>query len=66
MANQKQGSKQGGRDSQRQSTGTPDKDLQRREYRDKEGEVHHHTKKYMEEHEGEQTEESEDTEREED
>jgi hypothetical protein len=66
MANQKQGSKQGGRGSQRQSTGTPDKDLQSREYRDKEGEVHHHTKKYMEEHEGEQTEESEDTEREED
>ena len=27
-------------------------DLKQREYRGSEGEVHHHTKKYMEEHQG--------------
>lgn len=26
-------------------------DLKRREYRDEKGEIHHHTKKYMEQHE---------------
>ncbi|HEX7837364.1 MAG TPA: hypothetical protein VF469_07875 [Kofleriaceae bacterium] len=29
-------------------------DLKEREYRDSEGQIHHHTKKYMEQHEGEE------------
>lgn len=29
-------------------------DLKEREYRDSQGQVHHHTKKYMEQHEGEE------------
>lgn len=33
---------------------TESSDLKEREYRDNQGQVHHHTKKYMEQHEGEE------------
>ena len=42
---------------QRESTSSEEGDLKSREYRDEKGEVHHHTKKYMEQHEGEKEEE---------
>jgi len=35
------------KDEERESS-----DLAQREYRDSQGQVHHHTKKYMEQHEG--------------
>jgi len=36
---------------ERQSVDDQSKDMKQREYRSSDGEVHHHTKKYMEEHE---------------
>ena len=40
-----------------------DADLKEREYRDKEGNVHHHTRTYMEQHKGEKRGGGEDSER---
>lgn len=46
--------KQGGeRREQRKESGQGG-DMKKREYVGPDGEIHHHTKKYMEEHEGEQ------------
>jgi hypothetical protein len=45
--------KQQGKDSQRSSKGQQRQDaqdLKQREYRDKDGNIHHHTRKWMEEH----------------
>ena len=47
-----QGSQQGG-SSRSQHRGSSDTDLKQREYRDEKGEVHHHTRTYMEDHKGE-------------
>jgi hypothetical protein len=41
------------RGSQGNSDHAEEADLKRREYRDEKGEVHHHTKTYMEQHGGE-------------
>lgn len=48
------GSSRGGGSSHSQSQGSSsdDADLKRREYRDEKGEVHHHTRTYMEQHRG--------------
>lgn len=50
MTKNKQGNE---RREQRKDTGQGS-DMKKREYRGPDGEIHHHTKKYMEEHEGEQ------------
>ncbi len=36
--------------------GSEDADLKQREYRDEKGEVHHHTRTYMQQHKGEREE----------
>ena len=39
--------------SRSEHRGSEDADLKEREYRDERGNVHHHTRTYMEQHEGE-------------
>jgi hypothetical protein len=39
--------------SRSEHRGSEDADLKQREYRDEKGEVHHHTRTYMEQHRGE-------------
>jgi hypothetical protein len=43
-------------ESQRNTEGGEESDLKEREYRDEKGEIHHHTRTYMEQHEGEKEE----------
>jgi hypothetical protein len=44
---------QQGQSSRSEHRGSSDTDLKQREYRDEKGEVHHHTRTYMEQHRGE-------------
>jgi hypothetical protein len=44
---------QGRGSGKEQQGGRSDSDLKEREYRDKEGNIHHHTHAYMEQHKGE-------------
>lgn len=53
MPSQKQNQRDKGQKQDRERTGQSDSDLKEREYRGPDGEVHHHTRKYMEQH-GEQ------------
>jgi hypothetical protein len=61
MPSQKQSNEGSERKDKEQSGsgGGEDQDLKSREYRDEQGEVHHHTKKYMEQHGGEEKQTSE-------
>jgi hypothetical protein len=47
-----QGSR-GSESSRSENRGSEDADLKQREYRDEKGEIHHHTRTYMEQHRGE-------------
>lgn len=40
-------------DGGRSPAGAPEHSLESREYRDKDGNIHHHTNTYMEQHKGE-------------
>lgn len=51
--------KQGGERREQRKESGQGSDLKKREYRGPDGEIHHHTKKYMEEHEGEKDTEEE-------
>lgn len=37
---------------ERRGAGAESEDLKRREYKDRQGNIHHHTREYMKEHEG--------------
>jgi hypothetical protein len=43
----------GGTDRERDRGSSQGSDLKQREYRDEKGEIHHHTRTYMEQHKGE-------------
>jgi hypothetical protein len=45
---------QHGESSRAEHGGSEDSDLKEREYRDEQGNIHHHTRTYMEQHKGEQ------------
>jgi len=44
---------QRGEGSRSEQRGSDDADLKQREYKDEKGEIHHHTRTYMEDHRGE-------------
>lgn len=45
----------GSSQAEHRGSSSENSDLKQREYRDEKGEVHHHTRTYMEEHKGERT-----------
>jgi hypothetical protein len=47
-----EGEQSGGSSKGQGQSGSQNADLKEREYKDEKGEVHHHTKTYMEDHEG--------------
>jgi hypothetical protein len=47
-------SKQESRKEEESESSSEASDLKEREYRDSQGQIHHHTKKYMEQNEGEE------------